>query len=370
MTDDSSTPGIKCVVCQKRDPGHFEQVCGPCRWLLDLRLKEIPELLDWLLALGYVERDTRPALPPLEEDQSARDFDRIQAERAAGTVTDFPADPVAYWLTPGPISGASSQPRVSGSRATGVPALLDLSLPARHGRMQDTMVPAVRSYQTGRTITVMLDGVPTEVPEWVREMVHDEDGKPLLVPAGDQAGELPVATLLDLWCRDWITYDWCPGDHLPPPTVLDLAHWLRVRLEVACDRHPAIDDFAAELASMHLVLRSVNGLTEPPPQLCENVPCRRKECDAKALYRISGSPYIECGSCELLYAEDEYQAWVKLLSGRIKCPTCDSRITEVGSVDECDEATAKPCGHRVKVERSRPGPHWTSLLSAAVKQEA
>src|SRR5690606_34873509 len=71
----------------------------------------------------------------------------------------------------------------------------------------------------------------------------------------DQIGHLPVATVLDFWVRDWIANDWCPGDHLPLPVVATLAGWLETRVDTACDYHPSIDEFAADIRRIHTTLR-------------------------------------------------------------------------------------------------------------------
>lgn len=266
-----------CSVCGRRDP-ELPPVCGPCRWLMALRLRELAELAAELASLGFVVRDDRQKW--IREE---RKDDDGQVVEVVVVTTNFPADPVAYWLTPGPIAGASRAPRVAGSRERGVPARFDLLAPA---------------YRT----TV---GVPGR-----RDGTHDPDR--------DQVGTVSVAAVLDSWCRDWIEAAWCPGEHLPLPTIGDLAGWLAVRLEVACDHHPAIGDFAEELRQVHLALRSANGLTEPRPELCDGVPCRRPECDQKALHRVPGSPWVECGSCGLLYTEDEYQEWVRLVASSVR----------------------------------------------------
>lgn len=129
----------------------------------------------------------------------------------------------------------------------------------------------------------------------------------------DQIGHLPVAADLDLWVRDWRNTLF-PGQHLPAPTVLALVRWLSVRLGEACDRHPAIDEFAAEMYELRRALRGKLGLNAPPKTLCRGVFC--KACDLKTLYREGG--LISCGNCGENYSENAYLEWIGLLNAETK----------------------------------------------------
>lgn len=124
-------------------------------------------------------------------------------------------------------------------------------------------------------------------------------------PHGDQVGEVSVATVLDGWARDWQSYRWA---YLPTPTVPLLLDWLRERLDWACDHHPAVNEFAAELA--HTVSR-----LRPAPERPERkvgVPCR--QCDHVTLYRRPRSTRIECASCPAIMTTDEYERWTQLIA--------------------------------------------------------
>ena len=104
------------------------------------------------------------------------------------------------------------------------------------------------------------DGAPRLVPA---VLLISPDGRKRLVPSGgsDQHGALPPLVLLDQWVQDWISYG--AGDHQPVPTMSSQCGWLSVRLDWACEHHPAIDDFADELRRrVYHVLRGVLGLTE------------------------------------------------------------------------------------------------------------
>lgn len=172
--------------------------------------------------------------------------------------------------------GSAGGPKVSGSRERPIPlrlAPLDLSLP-HHRRLPD--------------------GSPR--PDSVLDVY------------GDQTGDIPVTTTLDLWVRDWAASreQW---EQLPRPLVADLCAWLGLRTEWACDHHPAVDEYAAELRALLGRMRAALGLTEPGAELCSGVPCRR--CDLMAVYLLPDSPYRECANeeCRLLYSEEEWDAW-------------------------------------------------------------
>lgn len=125
----------------------------------------------------------------------------------------------------------------------------------------------------------------------------------------DQTGGLSVASVLDQWVREWREVR-SKGEGLPAPTVPNLAHWLRMRLEWACDQHLAIDEFAFELRGLMSTIRSALTLRRHVDRL--PAPCPNPECDMLTLHRsidpIKGADsWIECGSCHRLWTEDEYR---------------------------------------------------------------
>lgn len=131
-------------------------------------------------------------------------------------------------------------------------------------------------------------------------------------PHGDQTGMVSVAQVLDAWARDW-TDTRSKGERLPLPTVAVLARWLSDRLDWACDEHPAVDEFAAELAETLAALRGVHGLT----RLRHRLPAPCPDCDMRVLYRDDGADYIECGSCHRLWTEEEYGWLVRIVVGEV-----------------------------------------------------
>lgn len=142
----------------------------------------------------------------------------------------------------------------------------------------------------------------------------------------DQIGRLSVATALDSWVRDW--RDLLYRDHrLPVPVVPTLSAWLSNRIDDACDRHPIIADFAAELRDLASALRGALGETEPRPVLLDGIPCRK--CDLVSLLRRPGDEYIDCDGCGLLYTEGEYREWVGRLYGYEKSIRTPDEVQEL-----------------------------------------
>lgn len=209
----------------------------------------------------------------------------------AGTPHEYRADPLAAVNGAGPIPGRTPQPSVSGSRDRTTPAQLDvvdLTAAAR---------PAAVHIRYGVDRKTNKDWAPL-------------GGDP------DQIGHLSAATILDHWVSDWRAAFW-PEQHLPVPTVADLVAWLRAghtpdgpgpRVDTACDQHPAIDEFAADIRRLRNALRAALGETPPRPELVHGVACR--SCDTRAVLRLPGDTYeAECGTCGLLYTRAELTDW-------------------------------------------------------------
>jgi len=170
-----------------------------------------------------------------------------------------------------PAAAGGAGPKVSGSRVPPVPVdvdALDLTLPAR------------------------------------LEAVHDDHG--------DQIGWLPAASRLDTWVRDWRERRWRRyRENLPVPTVAVLCAWLRDRLDWACDEHPAVDEFVAEMRALRRDLRTALRDWPAQPQRLWT-PCK---CDALGLARHPGDDYpVRCVVCDRAMTEDEYASWTKLVA--------------------------------------------------------
>jgi hypothetical protein len=251
---------MTCVVCQDPEravePGWLS--CYRCWSRLASALREIPGLVAELVGLGLVQRDRRGERRDLDTGKAWPHF-----------------DPIAHTLTAGPINGAKSAPRVSGSRAAPVPIRID----------------------------------PTDLTAGVRPAstaVHARSPWP-----ADQIGWLSVATELDFWAADWAAER---RESRPDPHVPALCHWLLDRLDWACQHHVALDEFAAKVSDIYGALMSaVGGWVAKPETLI--TPCR--SCGILALYREVGPTpeydRVACGACPALLTEGEYAVYVKEL---------------------------------------------------------
>lgn len=170
-------------------------------------------------------------------------------------------DHVANTLATGPVRSTAGGPVISGSANPPVPAnldLVDLHAPAR--------VPNPTA--AGRA--------------WWR----------------DQVGALSVPTTLDSWVRYW-RESLFTDHHLPVPTVVELVGWLRNRVDIACDRHPAVDEFAAELRSLRGTLLSALGRAFRPGDPVGTCPVMVGDTErcGTALYADPYLDWVACGRC-------------------------------------------------------------------------
>lgn len=118
-------------------------------------------------------------------------------------------------------------------------------------------------------------------------------------PYRDQAGHIPVVAILDGWARDWAEE---LRQMLPAPTVPNLARWLALRIDWACDTHPAIDEYVAEIRSTLATCRAVNGITVDtiPIGPCATARDDGNECG----YRLRADPYLDnitCRRCQTVW---------------------------------------------------------------------
>jgi hypothetical protein len=271
-------PAGACQLCRLYRPNtraripHRPPVCDGDRQLLGRHVGDIANLI----------ADLTNDEPAVVDD---RRYQRIGVEylkdgnRRAVSLGDVWADPTAAFGGVAPINSRSKEPAVTGSRERPIPintTALDLKAPAR---------------------------VPNHTPavaDWPE----------------DQTGHLSAATILDAWIRD--TRDrLLPDHHLPPGTVDEMVAWLKHRIDLICDQHPQVADFADSIRTLRGALRSLAGETEAQPERCEGVPCRR--CDLQMLYRQPGGD-VECVNpdCRAILRDDEYQEWVKSLAAEIR----------------------------------------------------
>lgn len=137
-------------------------------------------------------------------------------------------------------------------------------------------------------------------------------------PHGDQTGHLPAASVLDGWVRDWRDLRGM-REHLPAADVATLAGWLANRLPWACARHPAVDEFAAEIRQLAATLRAVTGDTPAPPQ---RLPAPCSYCNQLALVRDPARDVrpVCCRACGRSWGEDEYAEWAGELAYAVTVP--------------------------------------------------
>lgn len=251
---------------------HNPPVCDGDRTLLDRHLADIARL----------DEELRNDEGPIVDDRQHERFGTAYFEGNRRHVFSKglrPSDPLSALGGVAPINSRSKQPDVSGSRERAIPIRvdeMDLKAPAR---------------QPNPTV---------QARDWPE----------------DQIGRLSAATVLDQWVRD-VREALFPDHRLPPATVADLVGWLRHRVDDICDRHPAVDEFAAEMRDLRGALRGVAGETDPPPERCEGVACKR--CNMQMLFRQSDSD-VHCMNvnCTAVYREEEYQDWVKTLAAEQK----------------------------------------------------
>jgi len=298
MSDEERTGN--CVICQRRN-AREGQVCDPCQSRLSGQLRDIPVLVE-----------------ELTEEHDA----------------DLANDPVSALLPAAAIPGRSGSPRVKGSRERPVPISVnrvDLLAPADQRAVHDEhTVPMIRTTGETEWVTALFGGKEVHQEIRRREVVrgeahpsqcscgrpdlHPARGEPLMVPAGDQSGEISAATILDGWCRMFAEER---RESVPTPRPADQSKWLLDRLDELF-KHPAVDELAKEIGDLWHVLRRAAGLTMPKEELLIGVPCRSLDCEMKRLYRLPASEWVECFACGNLLTEAEYQEWVRLL----RAPLC------------------------------------------------
>jgi hypothetical protein len=304
MADEERTGS--CIICASRDPlPDLAPCCGPCRSRLSGQLRDIPILVEELTE----EHEADPA-----------------------------NDPVSALLPAAMVPGRSGAPRVRGSRERPVPisvTRVDLLAPADQRTVHDEhTVPMVRATGETEWVTALFGG--KEVHQEIRRRevargeahpsqcscgrpdLHPARGEPVMVPAGDQSGEISAATILDGWCRMFAEER---RESVPTPRPADQSRWLLDRLDELF-RHPAVDEVAKEIGDLWHVLRRACGRAEPKPELCQGVPCKWEGCDLRTLWRIPVSifgeaEYVKCASCGRLMTISDFDDWARLNSAAL-----------------------------------------------------
>jgi hypothetical protein len=257
---------IPCVVCTPGRADHGHQPVIPERGLTCEGCRRWARSILGDIAALHADLTTDP---------DAADATTWQRKDANGRDITCGPDPVNAAVPSGPTAPIKVDANVSGSREAPVPVNVDLI------------------DLTGHVGGVNLTG-------------RAEDD--------DQVGYVAAVTVLDQWMQILIDHRG-RGEHRPTPTMPELCRWIVDRLDDACDNFPAVDEMLWQLADLRAALRSHAGLTDRP-ELKTGIPCRR--CDTKALFRLNGSPYVECGACGDLMTADEYDRWTGLLAATMQ----------------------------------------------------
>jgi hypothetical protein len=118
---------------------------------------------------------------------------------------------------------------------------------------------------------------------------------------------------------------------------------------------------------LHSRARYLLGLTSAAPEPIDGVPCKNIECDEKDLYRELAGDGVFCGACGKRYQQLEFDDWVKLVRGHLRCPTCNRKVDDVGLPDAYWMAVARPCGHRMPVRRRKTdAPRSDGILAETI----
>jgi hypothetical protein len=141
----------------------------------------------------------------------------------------------------------------------------------------------------------------------------------LAANAEDQIGHLPVRVTLGTWIRDWADRR-NVGEHGDlDGGIGSMCVWLANRTGWACDNHPAVDEYAAELQHLRGLLFALVGRPEPDerPTPLPGVPCPR--CRHMSLARRHDLA-VECSwpDCRSVWKPEEYERVTKAVAGAIR----------------------------------------------------
>jgi hypothetical protein len=132
-----------------------------------------------------------------------------------------------------------------------------------------------------------------------------------------QIGHLPPLTLLETWAANWIDVR-DMGEHQPNATVAELAGWLLVRLEWAMDHHPAVDEFAADIAAVTRSVWVVSQYGRPKGESAGRCPTATRD-GPRCNTRLTVDPYVDqisCGKCGSTWDRRKGE-WLKLRGQQI-----------------------------------------------------
>jgi hypothetical protein len=224
VTDQHDPTAPRCDVCHKRPPAADSQVCNPCQ---------------------------------------------------TGLATDLDAIPDLAALLPAAVAPSLAQPMTIGSRSTEVPLpggdALNLTA-VTNDEVPVHLIPQVRVLRTVDTWEIEHAGriITVAHTTFTREYVIDDDGRPLLIPDGDQCGDLGPWVMVARWTAHWARLR--GGTEVGTRGI----GWLRERLDWACRAHPDIGGWAAELRHVVGGMRAVLDLRRHVVRYRDRCP----RCDA------------------------------------------------------------------------------------------
>lgn len=320
MNDTSrNTDTAECILCpdDRRRLPRRPPACDACRsWLAGI-LGDIRIRFEEMTSTPAPVPDVRTLPVLLGNGRPAPLHDAVILAAPAGLIPGVPAGPLGRHVpescppTPlDPIDLASHVRAGAVHEKDRVPVIRTRPVEVLVRRVDVvTHEWEVRNDQ-GEIVTVR-ERVPVTVEEiqtrTERVVVVGDVGDPAMTTPQDQVGYLPVASVLDQWVRDWVTTRG-RGEHLPVATVDVLTRWLANRVDWACDGHPAVDVFAAEMRELRSALNGVLGYHDWPTR--KDAPCPK--CDQRDLYVRNGSEWVECGSCDdVMLSPVEYAEWAK-----------------------------------------------------------
>jgi hypothetical protein len=204
--------------------------------------------------------------------------DRVDEASSHGyVVRSASTDPVAHLMPAGPVPGQRGGARVHAAPSSQPPLSLD--------------------------VVDLTSGVNHDARQLLARGVLGLDD--------DQVGHLSAATILHGWVRDWASIR---REGEPMPRVRDMCRWLSDRLDWAAGKHPALDEFAADLLELQRTLDAIAGHLPPRPQPVDR-PC--PACGSLTVVRepppAHGPPteYVVCKSCQRVLTEAEYRDHLK-----------------------------------------------------------
>lgn len=352
------TPTVgTCPACRKRDPEHG-YVCEPCRRWLPTALNSLPELAgrlaDELLPLD--DTTTLPVLvcrtcgetrPYTADRRHARhrnpahdrsptgqwhgsEWDRqTLIHHAGGPAPSLPTNTIINTAAPteatAPINLHIHDLLADVVRDGGRPIDITGDNWIRASRLEPVAVNHTRFEITERreehenpdgTIAVTFHRdfrhATQQLTVMDRRSRLDGNGRPVMIPAGDQIGVISIAQTLDQEVRAWIDHGAPGGHHRPTPTINHLVDWLTKRLNWACDNYPAIDTLTDALTDLRGQAMNALGDFDPQAELCDGIDCPR--CGLRMLFRRQdGTGDVECQNpdCRRVLTAADYHEHVK-----------------------------------------------------------